>query len=72
MRCANPTCGRKIPLLTSRWLANSTRRTVWIEFHVLPQEVAIRVQAGDNASADPNEGTMKASSATLPRRAEPA
>jgi adenine-specific DNA methylase len=66
MRCSNPACGREIPLVTSRWLANSNRRKAWIEFGIDKSDVTITVLAGDNPPADASIGTIKASSAICP------
>jgi putative DNA methylase len=66
MLCQNPACAREIPLVTSRWLANSTRRKVWIEFGVSGREITIEVCNGDSAPADVTVGTIKASSSTCP------
>lgn len=66
MECPDPACGRTIPLVSSRWLANSTRRTAWIDFHKTSDAIAITVHTSGKPSTDPSEGTIKASSATCP------
>jgi putative DNA methylase len=66
MRCANHGCAREIPLVSSRWLANSSRRKAWIEFRTTPSAVAITVHTEGTPNGDPGDGTTKASSATCP------
>lgn len=67
MRCPNPACGAAIPLVSSRWLARSARRKVW--FNLVPTDSAIEIKLAQDGSpvGDPNEGTMRASSALCPR-----
>jgi len=66
MQCPNPACGRGIPLVTSRWLANSNRRKAWIEFHTTSDAIAITVHTAGTPHGDPAIGTIKASSSTCP------
>lgn len=66
MVCSNPVCNREIPLVASRWLANSSRRLAWIEFSTELNAIAIKVCASGSPSTDPTQGTIKASSATCP------
>ena len=66
MVCSNPSCRREIPLVTSRWLANSSRHKAWIEFQVTPREIMIAVRNGESPPANLELGTMKASSSTCP------
>ncbi len=66
MRCPDPACGRAIPLVSSRWLANSASRKAWIEFHSTDTAVAITVHAQGKPTGDPSIGTIKASSVTCP------
>ena len=66
MRCPDPGCGREMPLVSSRWLANSATRKAWIEFHTTGAAVSITVHTKGKPSGDPSIGTIKASSATCP------
>ena len=52
MVCANPACRREIPLVTSRWLANSSRRKAWIEFHTTSTAIGITVHTAGHAGGD--------------------
>ena len=67
MRCPNPRCRAEIPLLSSFWLANSTRRKAWIEVEGQPGKINLIVRKD---SPPPGallaEGTVKASSVTCP------
>jgi putative DNA methylase len=66
MKCPDPGCGRDIPLVSSRWLANSSRRKVWIEFHTASTAISITVHTQGQPAGDPSVGTIKSSSATCP------
>jgi putative DNA methylase len=66
MRCPDPGCGRAIPLVSSRWLANSSRRKAWIEFHTASTAISITVHTQGKPAGDPSVGTIRASSATCP------
>jgi putative DNA methylase len=66
MKCPDPGCGRDIPLVSSRWLANSSRRKAWIEFHTSSNAISITVHTQGKPTTDPSVGTIKASSATCP------
>jgi putative DNA methylase len=67
MTCPNPTCRADIPLLSSYWLANSTRRTVWLLVDARPGQVDLHIRNGaPPTGVNPAEGTVKASSATCP------
>lgn len=67
MRCPNPACRAEIPLLSSFWLANSTRRTVWVRVDGKPGSVDLRVSTGSPPpGVDLSDGTVKASSVTCP------
>ena len=66
MRCPDPGCGRAIPLVSSRWLANSSRRKAWIEFHTASTAISITVHTQGKPTGDPSVGTIRASSATCP------
>ncbi len=66
MQCRNPACAREIPLVTARWLANSSRHRAWIEFESTPDSIAMGVLTTGTPSGDPKTGTIKASSSTCP------
>lgn len=67
MTCPNPSCRVEIPLLSSFWLANSGRRTVWVEPVPTGGEVDLVLHHGDPPPAFPvGDGTVQASSATCP------
>ena len=66
MKCPDPGCGRQIPLVSSRWLANSARRKAWIEFHTVGKAISITVHTHGDFAGDPSIGTIKAASATCP------
>ena len=67
MPCQNPVCRAEIPLLSSFWLANSVRRTVWVDVGGSPGHVTIDVKTGPVPSGYPVEdGTVRAASATCP------
>ncbi|MDV6303539.1 DUF1156 domain-containing protein [Rhodococcus cerastii] len=67
MRCPDGACGREIPLLKSRKLADSGRRTVRVDLTVSGDTIAITVAAGKPTDgSDWTEGTTKASSVTCP------
>lgn len=68
MPCHNPACGVEIPLMRDQWLANSTRRTYWVELRPTNGHIAIYVHHGSPpAGTDPAQGTVKSSSVTCPR-----
>ena len=67
MRCPNPGCQAEIPLLSSFWLANSTRRRVWVKVAGQPGKIDLSIEKG--RPQDPTnlaDGTVKASSVTCP------
>ncbi len=67
MICPNPSCRAEIPLLSSFWLANSKRRTVWVEVDAKPGNIQLRILTGPAPSdRDLSDGTVKASSVTCP------
>jgi len=66
IRCPDPGCQRAIPLVSSRWLANSTRRKAWIEFHSTSTAISVTVHTTGAPTTDPKMGTIRASSATCP------
>jgi putative DNA methylase len=67
MRCPNPACAITMPLVSSRWLAQSPRRKVWIDLVPTSSDVEIKVVQEGSPSGDPSDGTMRASSALCPR-----
>lgn len=68
MACQNPACGVQVPLMRGRWLANTVRRTVWVEVQSTDDgQIAIHVRHGSPPpGVDTSEGTVKASSVTCP------
>jgi len=67
MTCPNPSCRAEIPLLSSYWLANSTRRTVWLDVHARPGDVELQLRTGPPPKGrDLSTGTVKASSVICP------
>ena len=46
MVCPNPSCRAEIPLLSSYWLANSTRRTAWVDIDSRPGSIDLKVSHG--------------------------
>jgi putative DNA methylase len=67
MTCANPLCAADIPLLSSSWLANSNRRTVWVRVSGVPGKVNLQIRNGQPpVGIDPATGTVRASSVTCP------
>jgi putative DNA methylase len=69
MPCPNTSCGIEIPLMSSFYLAKSTRRTVWVDLDVeMPDRPAIKIINGKPPDDQAiSAGTVKASSATCPR-----
>jgi len=67
MLCLNPQCGVEIPLVTSRWLANSKRRRAWLEFEHQDGRIIVAVNSSEPPPGeDPSEATSRSSSATCP------
>jgi adenine-specific DNA methylase len=67
MTCPNPGCRASVPLLSSYWLANSSRRTVWVEVDARPGAVDLHLRTGlPPEGRDLSTGTVKASSVTCP------
>jgi adenine-specific DNA methylase len=67
MRCPDPGCGAEIPLLSSFWLANSKRRTVWVKVTGKPGVVSLEVKEGMPPEPELlSTGTVKTSSVTCP------
>jgi putative DNA methylase len=67
MKCPNPACRAEIPLLSSLWLANSSRRKAWVEVSGRPGRIELTIRSGPPPSgADLSVGTVRASSVTCP------
>jgi putative DNA methylase len=68
MPCPNPSCGIEIPLMSSFYLAKSTRRNVWVDLDVtVPVRPAISIVNGKPPDVQAaTAGTVKASSVTCP------
>lgn len=67
MTCLNPGCRAEIPLLSSLWLANSTRHTVWVAVDGHPGRIGLAIRTGPPPEGlDLSVGTVKASSVTCP------
>lgn len=67
MTCPEPACRAEIPLLSTFWIANSSRRTVWVEVSGRPGQVDLRLRNGTPPEGlDLSRGTVKASSVTCP------
>ena len=67
MRCSNPSCGAEVPLLSSFWLANSSRRLAWVEASTGSTGIVLRVRSGAPPASHPTDaGTMRAASMTCP------
>jgi putative DNA methylase len=67
MVCANPSCRAVIPLLSSFWLANSSRRKVWVRVEGRPGKIDLYIVSGPPPETrDLSDGTVKASSVTCP------
>lgn len=68
MTCPNPACRAEIPLLSSFWLANSTRRKAWVEIHGASGVIDIKVIQGTRPpdARKLDDGTVKASSVSCP------
>lgn len=67
MTCPNPSCRAEIPLLSSFWLANSTRRRVWVDVKALPGKIDLSIETSPPPGGiNLADGTVKASSVTCP------
>jgi putative DNA methylase len=67
MTCPNPSCRAEIPLLSSFWLANSSRRKVWVSVEARPGKIHLHIETGTPpAGVNLADGTVKASSVTCP------
>jgi putative DNA methylase len=67
MHCLNARCGIEIPLVRSRWLANSGRRKAWMRFEPRDRFIEVTIVDGTPPPGDdPKQGTSRSSSATCP------
>ena len=67
MTCPNSLCHAEIPLLSSFWLANSTRRKVWVDVNGSPGIIELTIRKGEPPEGtDLSDGTVRASSVTCP------
>jgi putative DNA methylase len=67
MTCPNPGCHAEIPLLSSFWLANSTRNKAWVDVEGKPGHIQLAIRIGDPPEASGmSDGTVKSSSVTCP------
>lgn len=67
MMCPNPSCRAEIPLLSSRWLANTERRSFWVDVTGRSGHISLTVREGSPSTGiDCSVGTVKASSVTCP------
>jgi adenine-specific DNA methylase len=67
MVCPNPGCQVEIPLLSSFWLANSTRREVWVKVTGRPGKIDLSIERNRPRNPESlSDGTVKASSVTCP------
>jgi adenine-specific DNA methylase len=67
MTCPNYLCHAEIPLLSSFWLANSTRRKAWVDVTGRPGNVRLTIRIGEPPKGTVlSDGTVKASSVTCP------
>ena len=67
MRCPNPSCQAEVPLLSSFWLANSSRRKVWVDVTGEPGRIDLEIRnTAPPEDRDLSAGTVRASSVTCP------
>ena len=67
MTCPNSLCHAEIPLLSSFWLANSTRRKAWVDITGRPGNITLTIRKGEPPKETSlSDGTVKASSVTCP------
>lgn len=67
MSCSEPSCRRRIPLIKSRKLADSARRTVRVDYVIEPDRIDLKVEHGKpDDGTDWDTGTVRASSVTCP------
>jgi adenine-specific DNA methylase len=57
--CPNPSCRAEVPLIKQYWLANTTRRQVYLRPNIVGNEVRFVVESGPPHDFDPSDGTMK-------------
>jgi adenine-specific DNA methylase len=56
--CPNPVCRVTVPLLKQRWLANTGRRRIAVEFVRAEAGVGFDIKDGESVTGDPSEGTI--------------
>jgi hypothetical protein len=68
MTCRNPGCRATIPLPSSFWQANSTRREAWVEITGKPGVIGIKVMHDTRPPDDQKmaHGTVRSSSVICP------
>lgn len=67
MECPDPDCRATIPLLSSFWLANTSRNKAWVKINGKPGDIKLTVESGQpTESAQFSEGTVRSSSVTCP------
>jgi len=67
MVCPNPGCQAEIPLLSSFWLAKSTRNRAWVKVTAKPGQIDLSIENSDPSHPERlSVGTVKASSVTCP------
>ena len=67
MTCPNPGCRAEIPLLSSFWLADSTRNKAWVDVQGEPGQIRLAIRIGNPPDASRlSDGTVKSSSVTCP------
>ncbi len=68
IKCPNPSCSAKVPLLLQSWLCKSPKRNVALKIVPLIKEKQCRFDIVESArfDVDPGDGTMQRGSATCP------
>lgn len=67
MECSNPSCRAEIPLLSSFWVANSSRRKVWVEVQARTGHIDLKVRLEPPPEGlDLAAGTVRSSSVVCP------
>jgi adenine-specific DNA methylase len=56
--CPNPVCRATVPLLKQRWLANTAKRRIAVEFVTNGAGVSFEIRTGESVTGDPSEGTV--------------
>jgi adenine-specific DNA methylase len=65
MICPNPGCRAEVPLLSSFWLANSTRNKAWVDIRGRLGQIELYIRMDDPPDATSlSNGTVKSSSMT--------